>query len=196
MGQWWLPRGLPPRGSSQHCCCQCCAPLASPCWPTSLQETTQHCQGDLARSSMGSLLLSLGSWSMQSFVCALQESSLCFSQSHGSEIPLAFKIIILGDSQSHCWIPMLGSLMQGLEPSQQWENCWCYYSPVYGSPTWQVWDWVLSWLCPSYHLVAASSLSLHVGYHFWCVAAFSCWWVFKASCDVGALSGGDEHTSF
>ena len=172
MGQWWLPRGFPPKGSSQHCCCQCPAPVASPCWPTSLQETIQH------------------------FVWALQESSLCFPQSHGSEIPLAFKIRFLGDSQSQCWILMLGSLMQGLEPSQQWENInRCYYSPVYGSPTWQAWDWVLSWLCPSYHLVAASSFSLDVGHHFWCVAAFSCRQVFKASCDFGAFSGGDEDTS-
>ena len=195
MGQCWLPRGLPPRGSSQHCCYQCPVPVASPCGPTSLQEAIQHCQ-DLVPSPVGSLLLSLGSWSMQYFVCALQEWSLYFPQSHGSEIPLAFKVRFLGDSQSLCWIPMLGSLMQDLEPAQQWENCWYYYYPVYGSLTWQVWDWVLSWLCPSYHLVTASSLSLDVGYHFWWVAAFSRWWVFKASCDFGALSGGDEHTSF
>ena len=37
----------------------------------------------------------------------------------------------------------------------------CYYrSPVCGSFTQQVWDLILSWLCPSYHLAAASSLSL------------------------------------
>ena len=39
-----------------------------------------------------------------------------------------------------------------------------YYSPVCGLPTWWVWD--LSSLCPSYHLIAVSPLSLDKGYLF------------------------------
>ena len=39
-----------------------------------------------------------------------------------NHIPLAFKVRFLGDSQSHCWIPKLGSPMWGSEWSQQWET--------------------------------------------------------------------------
>ena len=39
-----------------------------------------------------------------------------------SQVPLAFKVIFPRDSQSLYWIPRLGSLTQGLEPLQQWEN--------------------------------------------------------------------------
>ena len=46
------------------------------------------------------------------------------------------------------------------------ELLWYYCSPVCGSPTRWVWDLILSWLCPSSHLTAASSLSLHKGYLF------------------------------
>ena len=40
-----------------------------------------------------------------------------------------------------------------------------YCSPVCGSPTWQVWDLILLWLCPSYHIVV-TSLSLDMGLMF------------------------------
>ena len=43
---------------------------------------------------------------------------------------------------------------------------WYYCSPICGSPTQLVWHLILLWLCPSYHLGAASSLSLDVGYLF------------------------------
>ena len=46
------------------------------------------------------------------------------------------------------------------------ELLWYYYSPVWRSPTQQVRDLILLWLCPSYHPVAASSLVLGVGYLF------------------------------
>ena len=46
------------------------------------------------------------------------------------------------------------------------ELLWYYYSPVCGSPTWQVWDLILSILRSSYLLTAASSLTLDVGYLF------------------------------
>ena len=34
-------------------------------------------------------------------------------------------------------------------------------------PRQQAWDLILSWLCPCYHLIVVSSLSLDVGYLFW-----------------------------
>ena len=46
------------------------------------------------------------------------------------------------------------------------ELLWYYYSPVCGSPTLKIWDLILSWLCPYYHLTEASSLSLNVKYLF------------------------------
>ena len=39
-----------------------------------------------------------------------------------NQIALTFKVRFSGDSQSLCQIPRLGSLTQGSEPSQQWEN--------------------------------------------------------------------------
>ena len=55
--------------------------------------------------------------------CALQEWSLCFPWSlwkSYNQIPLAIKVRFLGDSQSFCQIPRLGSLTWGSEPSQKW----------------------------------------------------------------------------
>ena len=46
------------------------------------------------------------------------------------------------------------------------ELLWHYCSPGCGSPTQQIWNLILLWLCPSYHLAAASSLSLDMGYLF------------------------------
>ena len=43
----------------------------------------------------------------------------------------------------------------------------CNSFPVCGSPTWGLWDLILSWLCPSYCLTAVSSLSLDLGCLFW-----------------------------
>ena len=43
---------------------------------------------------------------------------------------------------------------------------WNYCSVVCGSPTHRVWDLILLWLCPSYHLSVAASLSLDIDYLF------------------------------
>ena len=42
------------------------------------------------------------------------------------------------------------------------ELLWYYCSPVCGPPTHWIWDLILLWLCPFYHLTVASSLSLVV----------------------------------
>ena len=49
-------------------------PEASHCRPTPPPETPGHSRVSLGQSLVGSLLLSLGSWCTQGFVCALQES--------------------------------------------------------------------------------------------------------------------------
>ena len=103
------------------------------------------------------------------FVCAFQEWSL-FPPSCGrptrNQIPLVFKLRFLGDSQSLCWIPRLGSLTWSSEPSQQWEKFFGITVLVCGLLIQQVWDLILSLVCPSYHLTVASSLSLGMGYLF------------------------------
>ena len=91
-------------------------------------------------------------------------------------IPLAFKVWFSRNSSSRCWIPRLGSLMWGSEPSLQWYKC----SPVCESPTQQLWDLILLWLHPSYHLIVASLLSLDVGYLFWWVPVSSSHWLFSS----------------
>ena len=72
------------------------------------------------------------------------------------------------------------------------EFLWYYCSPVCGLPTQQVWDLILSWLCLSYRLTVASPLSLGVGSRFF--GGFQSLPV--NSCNSGALTGGDECTSF
>ena len=84
-----------------------------------------------------------------------------------NQILLGFKISVSGNSQTLSWVCRLGSLTWGSEPSQTvGELPWHYCSPVCVSPTRQVRDLILSWLCPSYHLTVASSLSLDLGYLF------------------------------
>ena len=49
-------------------------PAAGYCRPTPSPETPGHSQASLGQSLLGSLLLSPGSWCIQGFICALQES--------------------------------------------------------------------------------------------------------------------------
>ena len=69
--------------------------------------------------------------------------------------------------------PFVGSVgweawrgVQNLPNSGRTSLVLLFCSPVCGSPTWQVWDLILSWLYSSYCLTVASSLSLDVGYLF------------------------------
>ena len=77
------------------------------------------------------------------------------------------------------------------------ELLWYYCSSVCGSPIQWVWDLILFGLYPSYCLTAASSLSLDAGYLFFGGLQYlpvnGC---STASCSFGALTGGDELTSF
>ena len=57
-----------------HCHTQCPRPSAGHYRPMPLPETSGHSKASLGQYFMGSLLLSPGSWYIQGFVCALQES--------------------------------------------------------------------------------------------------------------------------
>ena len=131
---------------------------------------------------MGSPLHSPGSWYAHDFVCALQEWSLCSSDSLG--LPKLF-------------------------PGWPGWDVWRGAQNLYNSGTtslitavlllWvahlAIWDIILLWLCPSFCLIAASPLSLDVGFFFFFFDGFQsplvdgCW---TASCDFGALKGGGE----
>ena len=94
-------------------------PVVGHCRHMPLQETLKHSQVGLAQSPVGSLLLSPGSWCMQDFVCALQESPFPLGLwMFYNQIPLACRVKFPGDSQSLGLIPRLGSLMWRLEHSQ------------------------------------------------------------------------------
>ena len=92
------PHGAPPRTAAVGVP----DPEAGLSQPTSPPETPGHAQASLDRSLVGSLLLSPGSWCTQGFVCALQESVSPVLWKFCNQIPLAFKVKFLGDSQSLC----------------------------------------------------------------------------------------------
>ena len=113
-----------------------------------------------------------------------------------NQILLAFHVWFSGNSSSHCQIPQIGKpdvVLRTFTPvgGLLWYNC----SPVCEWPTQRLWDLILLWLRPSYRLIAASPLSLDVGYLFCWVPVSSCRWLFS-SCDSGALARGSECTSF
>jgi len=60
------------------------------------------------------------------------------------------------------------------------ELLWYYCSPDCILPTQQIWYLILSCLHPSYHLFAASSLTLDMVILFWWVPASSCQWLFNS----------------
>ena len=130
------------------------------------QETLQHQQVGLVVSCG---VMAPFPWVLVHVRFCLQDWSLYFPQSFWSP---AIKSCWPSKSYS------LGSLVPLLNPQAGMphvecrtfttvgELLWYYYSPVCGSPTLQIWDLILSWLCPSYHLTEASSLSLNVKYLF------------------------------
>ena len=129
----------------------------------------QHRQLVSVQSPVGSSLLSSGSFCMQNFVCALQNWSLCYPQS--SERPLIKSRWPSGPDSlgipspfvlSPDWEARRGA--QNLHDSARASSVLLFSS--LWVPHWQVWDSILSWLCPSCHLSAAPSLSLDTGYPF------------------------------
>ena len=81
-----------------------------------------------------------------------------------NEIMLAFKARVPGDSVPLS-DPQAGKPDVGFRTfTTVGELLWYYCSPVYGSPTQQVWDLTLLWLHTFYHLAVAPSLSLDMKY--------------------------------
>ena len=84
---------------------------------TTLMETPGHSQISLGQSLVGSLFLSPGSWCIQCFACALQESVSAVLCKFYNRISLSSKVRLPGGSQFHCQIPRLGNLLLFLELS-------------------------------------------------------------------------------
>ena len=131
------------------------------CWHMPPPETPGPSQASLGQSLVGSLLLSLGSWCTQGFVCALQESVspvLCkfwwlyggvngdllqehytIPQSNASRAPASAAV--------HCWsIP----LQETLKHSSAWVfGSWCTQGMFEPSKhLWQVWGLILNRISP------------------------------------------------
>ena len=101
--------------SCMHCYTQHLNPAAG---HHRLMPPPRLLEASLCQSLVGSLLVSLGSWCAQDFVCFLQES---VSQSCGSSVIKShwFKVKFLGVSQSLCQIPRCENLLWALELLQQ-----------------------------------------------------------------------------
>ena len=92
-------------------------PVTGCCQPMPPSETPKHTQASLAQSLVGSQLCSPGSWCAHGFVCVLQES--LFPQSCGGSV---VKSADLPSQVPWRFLVPLGSLLWGLEFSQQCEN--------------------------------------------------------------------------
>ena len=98
-----------------------------------------------------------------------------------NQIPLAFKVWSSRNSSSHCQTPRFGSLTWGSEPSLQWVDFCCISVLQFVThPRSSYGIWLYCDCTSSYHLIAASPLSLGVGYLFWWVPVSSCWWLFNS----------------
>ena len=169
--KWWPPGGLMPMSTSQICCHQCLCPCNEPQLPTAST-------GDpplLAQSSRpGPVSYEVSAFSLgpgaHETLCACSKSRVSVSPSPVEfqwSSPAGLQSQILWDLLLPLPDPQAGEPDVGLSTfAPVGELLWYNYFPVCGLPTWQVWDMILSWLHPSYHLTVASSLSLDVGYLF------------------------------
>ena len=80
-------------------------------------EIPGHSQTCLTQSLVRTLLLSLGSWCAQGFICALHGPVSSVLWKFYNQIPLVSKVKFTGGSQSLCWIPRLGNQLWVLELS-------------------------------------------------------------------------------
>ena len=169
------------RGTFQDCCCQCPHPCSE-------HLLTHASTGDppTLTGSFGSVFNGVTAPFLWVFVhtrfclCPSRLESH-FPQSCGSPI-----IKFCWPSASYSrripspFIESLGKHDIGIQTlTAVWELLWYYCSPICGSLTRLVWDLILSWLYPSYHLTAAS-LSLDIGYLFWWIPASFCQWLFNS----------------
>ena len=118
---------------------------------------------------MGSLLLPPG-LDAHTTLCVPSKSGVSVSSSPVEVLqsnPGSLQSLILWEFLLPLPDPQIGKSDVGLRTFTPvggllWYKC----SPVCESPTQQLWDLILLWLCPSYHLIVASPLSLDVGYLF------------------------------
>ena len=184
-----------PRSNSQNFCCQCPCPHHEPQPPSvsagdppTLASRSGSVSYEVTAPSSWVLLHTLLS------VCPPRVESLfppVLSKSC-NQIVLIFKVWFSGNSSSRCQAPRLGSLTWGSEPSLQWADFCGIIVLQFVSPTQWFLDLILLWLCPSYCLIAASPLSLDVGYlfgEFQCLPVNDC---SAVSCDSSALARGSR----
>ena len=137
-------------------------PVVSPCRPMPPIGGLQCHQVVLVQFPLGSVLLSSGYWCMQNFVCALQDWSLFppVLWKFYNQIPWLLRSESLGIPSPFVRSPGWKSDVGSRTLTAVWAFLHYYCFPVCESPTWPVWDLSLLWLHLSYHLAAASSLSL------------------------------------
>ena len=135
---------------------------------------------------------------MSTRFCLHSKSGVCFPPvlcKSCNQIPLAFRVRFLGDSQSLGQTPWLGSLMWGLEPSEQCENSGGGICQSMGHPP----GGCKMWFCQD---CAPPTISLQLLLCPWMEGIFfgGFWYLpvdgcSTANCDFGALAG-DERTFF
>ena len=161
-----------PRETFPGCWCQCPCPCDKP-----LLTHVSSGNDPTVAGSFGSVSCGITTPFLWVFVCT--KVSLCPPRRvSGSPSPV--------DIMKSCWSSRSDSLgitspFVGFPGWETWcrvqnfhtvgKLLWYYHSPICGSPTQLVWDLILLWLHPSYHLGAASSLSLDMGYIFLVVSS-------------------------
>ena len=182
-----------PRGNFQW-------PCPSPCWLRPPQEALQHWQVVLIQSLIGPLLLSSGSWCTQNFVCALQDWSLCCPKSSGGPIikthwpsrpdSLGIPRQFVESPGWETWCGVQNLYNSGRTSSALlFSSLWITHLVVIGFDFILIVPLLLS--CCGFFFVFGCGVSFFGG--FWHLPVNGC---SIASGNVGALAGGDEHTSF
>ena len=113
------------KGTSPDSCCQYPSPSSEPLLNHASTGDPPTLAGSFGSISCGATAPFLWVFVHTGFCLCPSSLESLFSPvlwKSCNQILLGFKVRFPGDSQSLCWIPRLGSLMWGSEPSQQWEN--------------------------------------------------------------------------
>ena len=148
---------------------------------------------------MGSLLLPSGSHA-HTTLCVPSKSGVSVSPSPVEVLQsnlTSLQCLILWEFLLPLLDPQVVKPDVGLRTFTPVGGLLCYNcSPVCASPAQWLWNLILLWLHPSYHLIVTSPLSLVVGYffgEFQCLPVDDC---SAVSCDSSPLARGSELTSF
>ena len=131
-------------------CFQCPCPCGGSLPNHASTGTLQHWLVVLFQAPVESLLLSCILGNARFCLCPPRLGSLFLPVlwKSSNQILLAFKVRFPGDAQFLCQVLQAGKPDMGFRTFTTGELLWCYCSPVCGSPTWRVWDLILSWLPP------------------------------------------------